>query len=497
VGAGAAGILLSVKLSRRGQRVLLLESGHFEADESRQQLNAIEQTAKSLSNANWTRKRIIGGTTTAWGGQSLPFSQLDFADRDWVKFSGWPITHAALKKYYSEADRFMGLDGRDFDSGIKPRLGGELPDFDPRKIRMEFSKWAPEPNFLKKYRRVLRKRVVLLFNAHLNRIDTEEETIQSIEVANFRGGKIQIRARQVVIAAGGIESTRILLLNDHQNQGGLGNQSKMLGKGFMEHPCMRIGDIKPYDEKKLHAALGNRVRFLRKYSPKLSASADWQRQYKRVNVSAGIVWSFDDPASDPMSALASAIRNRSIQSMHAAVQDLPHIAIGLKTLLLEGFIFKSGSRPSVAMVAEQPPSKSSFIALSKAETDMFGKRLAVLEWNIPKETWNSMIDFGFTLRDELERTGLGRLSLLEHVRYDEPDWERHLSDVNHHMGGTRMSSEFDRGVVDTNLRVWGTSNLYVCSASVFPTGSHSNPTLTVLALAARLADHLLSKKPKI
>lgn len=68
VGAGAAGILLAVKLSEKGKKVLLIESGHFEEDEKRQVLNEVVQTGKTLNSSVWGRKRAVGGTTIAWGG---------------------------------------------------------------------------------------------------------------------------------------------------------------------------------------------------------------------------------------------------------------------------------------------------------------------------------------------------------------------------------------------------------------------------------------------
>src|SRR4051812_21093393 len=82
IGAGAAGILLSVQLSRKGKRILLIESGHFTEDDKRQVLNNVDQTGKILEAAVSGRKRAIGGTTIAWGGQSLPFSSIDFEKRE-------------------------------------------------------------------------------------------------------------------------------------------------------------------------------------------------------------------------------------------------------------------------------------------------------------------------------------------------------------------------------------------------------------------------------
>ena len=122
VGAGAAGIFLAVSLARRGKRVLLLETGHLEYDSSRQDLNDIQQTAKPLGNAIWNRRRMVGGTTTLWGGQSLPFLALDFARRDWVSGSGWPIGYEELRSYYDVANRFMGIDELNYDSDLMALL---------------------------------------------------------------------------------------------------------------------------------------------------------------------------------------------------------------------------------------------------------------------------------------------------------------------------------------------------------------------------------------
>jgi choline dehydrogenase-like flavoprotein len=84
--------------------------------------------------------------------------------------------------------------------------------------------------------------------------------------------------------------------------------------------------------------------------------------------------------------------------------------------------------------------------------------------------------------DELERHGLGRVLV---GADDPPDPNAH-----HHVGTTRMHADARLGVVDADSRVHGLANLFVTGSSVFPTGGFANPTLTIVALALRLADHL-------
>jgi choline dehydrogenase-like flavoprotein len=71
-----------------------------------------------------------------------------------------------------------------------------------------------------------------------------------------------------------------------------------------------------------------------------------------------------------------------------------------------------------------------------------------------------------------------------------PQIEPCYTDASHHMGTTRMSEDPRSGVVDRNSRVHGVDNLYVAGSSVFPSAGHANPTLTIVALALRLAEHL-------
>ena len=152
-------------------------------------------------------------------------------------------------------------------------------------------------------------------------------------------------------------------------------------------------------------------------------------------------------------------------------------------------IYKPGAAAKLLLMCEQEPSRDSYIALGEAK-DRFGARKARLHWHVDASTWTTMVHFTETIAEEMERVGLGQVRLDAGLRADAPDWENRLSDVNHHMGGTRMSAAAAEGVVDNQLQLWGVPNLHVCSAAVFPTGGHSNPTLTLLALAARLADKL-------
>jgi len=490
VGAGAAGIYLAVSLARRRQRVLLIESGHFTEDEDRQNLNDIEQTGKPMANALWNRKRILGGTTTAWGGGTLPFSPLDFRRREWVEHSGWPITYDTLSPYFAPVGRFMGLDTGNYDSDMLALWGRRNPGFDPALIDYQHCKWSWQPNFYKLAERRLKRDVTVLYNAHLLRIDLGERgQVAQVEVGDFRGRRRSIPAKVLVLATGGIETNRILLLNDHQVKGGLGNGSGWLGKAFMEHPCLVGGEVVSEDMGRLQEHFGTRLRGLRRYSARLSASPAWQEKHRLLNVSASLMWLYEDDDAGPVAMLKSFARRPGPTTAMAVAARSGEIARIAWRLARQGLIYKPGATARISLMCEQEPLRGSFVTLSD-RTDAFGARKALLHWRIGARTWETAVRFSETLAAELQRLGLGTAHLADGLRLDAPDYETRLSDVNHHMGGTRMSATAADGVVDDQLQVWGTPNLYICSSAVFPTASHSNPTLTMLALGARLVDKL-------
>lgn len=493
VGAGAAGILLAARLGGAGRRVLLVESGHFAADDDRQALNALVETGQPFGNAIWHRKRILGGTTTAWGGQSLPFSPLDFEPRDWVAQSGWPLRHADLVPWYRAANAFMGIDEWDYAGDLFQRLRCPGPGFDPQVIDYHFSKWAPEPNFLKRHRRKLESCVTVLYNAHLTRIDLDGEgRAQGIELANFRGDRRALPARTLVLATGGIEANRTLLLNRHHHARGLGNHSGWLGRGFMEHPCVDAGRVIPASPRAFQAHFSTHFHRLRRYSVRLSASPAWQRRHRLLNISASLLFIYARMDDDPF-AVARRYLRRTADDTTARLRTshVKALAAGVTALVAHGFLYKPAAAARLTLMLEQEPSEHSYIRLAGKE-DRFGRPQAELHWQISDLSWKTAVAFTASLIREFDRLHLGRVELAP--PFISPADGRpplsYFADVNHHMGGTRMSATAGGGVVTPDLQVWNVPGLYVCAGSVFPTGSHSNPTLTLLALAARLADHL-------
>jgi choline dehydrogenase-like flavoprotein len=495
IGAGVAGILLALKLVEKKKSVLIIESGHFEEDEKRQILNQVEQTGKTVENAVNGRKRAVGGTSIAWGGQSLPFSKLDFEQRAWVKNSGWPIDFEDLKPYYSLANRFLNIDEFDYEDDVFKRINYKKIIFKEDHFYQHFSKWAPKPNLKKLYNESLKKNVTIIYNAVLTKIDLDiEGKAQKILITNYDNKHVYIQVNRLLLATGGIETNRILLANNHQIKEGIGNHSGWLGKCFMEHPCIEIGTLSHPNIYKLQSVFNTHVYDKRKYSIRISLTALAQQKYNLVNGSVLIDFNrYKTDADNPYIQLINLKDFRYLIHFKKIVKHWKSYFLSIKAFFKDKFVYKHKSSPTISLMMEQEPMQNSFIELSE-QKDAFGVPKAKINWAISFKTWESVNAITQFLKAEFKRLSLADISIHPHVVLDNDNWETYLTDVNHHMGGTRISETPERGVVDKNLKIWGHDNIYICSSSVFPTGSHSNPTLTIMALGLRLVDHLEKDK---
>ena len=160
--------------------------------------------------------------------------------------------------------------------------------------------------------------------------------------------------------------------------------------------------------------------------------------------------------------------------------------------LINRFYYKAHANAKLTLMIEQEPVEESYIGLSEKK-DNFAIPEAVINWHITPKTWETAVVTAKELQNQIASLNMGNVILYDHINENILNWSDYLSDVCHHMGGSRMSSVAAEGVVNQDLQVWGIPNLYICSCSVFPTSSHSNPTLTLMALGIKLCDHLSEK----
>lgn len=477
IGAGAAGITLAYALADAPFRVCLIESGGLDPEDETQALAGGETVGMAYGPLEATRLRQFGGSTGHWGGWCRPLDALDFERRDWVPLSGWPIGRADLDPHYPAASALCEAGPFAYDdvAGWERRLGisGAAPtDGDMVRRVIQFS---PPTRFGERYRAALGAAPNLLTLLHANVVDIaaadNAAEVAALDLATLDGKRHRLTARCYVLATGGIENARLLLLSDGIQSTGLGNGSDMVGRCFMEHPHVYsmgnlllpdVNMISPLclDDQDL-SGQGLRSNFM--------PSAPFQRSRQLLNATftLGISARFNSRADigteeHPLTAPLLDLL-RSDQKPDA---DAPF-----------------GFRVGIGGAGEQGPNLASRVTLA-AERDALGQRKTRLDWRLSRDDKASLTRNLRALGAEFAAAGLGRL----HVALpDGDDWPADLTGGNHHMGTTRMAAAPKDGVVDATCRVHGIGNLYVAGSSVFPTSGAANPTLTIVALALRLA----------
>ncbi len=477
VGSGPSAFALALQFAQRrpgepgsGMRVAILESSPDDNSDV-QALYEGENAGLLARRTRWPtnyltqgRLRKYGGTSNHWGGWSWPFEEFDLKERSIRPGVSWPIEYGELLSYYEKAQRdVMQLDAFAYDdpqywidNTPNPKLAAiPLPPDAPLRTRILQFNWF---HFQDEYGRVITgsNYVHLYRNANVIGLETEDagpdrRRVLAMVARGIERGRpgvtLSIRARYFVLAAGGIESTRQLLLF------GIGNSSKHLGENFMDHPYLnsatyRVGNIPP-EVRNFYLGLGQ-------------VDAD-QLDLKMQSI----------PAPNGKSTF--------IAGLVPQHEILEHYCVGNFRVLLGGV----GNQPGTIQTNIEPlPQDGGTISLSDSlPCDLFGQQRVKVDWRLsPLARKTGEVMFKVT-KEILERLGYG--SDFWFPDLDDRVWNPGL----HPMGTTRMSAERKDGVVDPKLRVHDSSNLYVASSSVFPTAGYQNPTFTVCALAVRLADH--------
>lgn len=501
VGSGAAGLAVASQMMRTRISTVIVESGGLDQEPPTQALYDVDISGLPHPGATSGRFRICGGSTTKWGGQALPFMPIDFERRDWVPHSGWPISFDELIPFYARACQFLRIDSRNFDTDLFTLLRTHPPAFDAYRIWYHFSKWSPQPSVRELYLPDLRasKGCTLVLHANVTDIALNKALshIETIEIQSLSGRKATVRARAYVLCVGGIETARLLLANNRQCPDGIGNGHDLVGRFFQDHPSTMIGWLKTSSPAKAQQLLNVFHKGGVKYSVRCTATPQWQRENRTLNVSMGTTFVEDGSTHQDVKDMYLAVRRGQITPslLHQLARVARHPKAALSStwrFLIRGRSFAPGARMQIGLTSEQEPNPESRILLSE-RTDALGVRRSNVRWRLTDLTCYTIRRFARVLRDEFTKAGIGDIQLEGWVVDDSKSWTDRVSDQFHHIGTARMNDSSRLGVVNCDCRVHDIGNLYIASSAVFPTSGHSNPTLTIIALAMRLADRLKSE----
>ena len=513
VGAGPAGLAIARELLESGHDIVVVAGGGLQPKIDAQELYMGEQapTSHDYFDLASCRARQFGGSTTMWAGRCARLAPEDFQPRPWVEGSGWPINHSDMVPYYRRSEAFLKLTDLGFSDRARAAAGYDNLDLDASKLRPIYfqisgdhgvSFQALDVGAANRPTLAAAGNLSVILGAHVEHLQAaadanriEHVRVRTLAAPDAGGRRLEVHARHVVLATGGLENPRLLLAADDVVSGGLGNQHDQVGRWFQEHARGIAADIhtdQPYDLAELlsvrHDVDGH------VFLPGLRLSPE--RIADQQVLSSGVLVFADadfNTGTDALKALVDDLSDYSLSSefddnLVRVLTDLDDVASNLWRRLYE---HKAARRPiraiSVEYETEQAPNPNSRVRLHSSRDALGMRRLEVdLRYSeIDKKAVQVMLR---TMAAEFGRTGLGRLKLREWVEdgdiLDPSDFSCH------HMGTTRMGSDPRTSVVDPNCRVHGLANLHVAGSSVFPTSGYVNPTNTLVALSIRLADRL-------
>ncbi|MGI9502807.1 MAG: GMC oxidoreductase, partial [Geminicoccaceae bacterium] len=485
---------MALSLAEQNYSVILLEAGGFDYTEADQDPYVGEITGRPYHEISTTRLRFLGGSTNHWGGMCSHLEPIDFEKRDWVPHSGWPISFDDIRPWYVKAHPWLELGPFDYDRERISPAGTRYLPLDPSRLRHKMWHYSrPPTNFGVEHRAKLEDSTSVDVLLHANLVDIEMDEpgheVEAYRIKTLDGKTAKVHARFFVLALGGLENPRLLLSATATQSEGIGNDRDLVGRFFMEHLNTEAGQVAS-ERDDWASSYDSLFREERQYRAFLMASRDLQKERQILGSAIGLGPLFQarerSVAYDSLHRIKMAwLRGRFPDDIGTHITNLVTDVVGLKEALEERF----DASVYLYTEAEQAPNPSSRVLLGK-ERDALGLRRIQLDWRLSEIDKRSIRDLAVLIGRELGRLEKGRVGLPEWLLEEAPSDSDPLLGGYHHMGTTRMASDPSEGVVDADCRVFSTRNLFIAGSSVFTTGGAANPTLTIVALALRLADHL-------
>jgi choline dehydrogenase-like flavoprotein len=503
IGGGIAGLLLATRLARRRNNVVVLESGGLGFDEETHALNVVDDPDSRYNRQLDGRYRGLGGSSSRWGGRMIPISAHEQGDRDYLSQSSWPLDTRALDRYHHELEALfhVGHDSFEEIETASPGASGIL-SADGEDLR---ARWAKCPTFA-------RCNIVTAFGAELRRspnltvvlnatvvdfgLDAEQGRLQAVTARSLSGRSVTIRGDEFAIAAGTIESTRLLLLLEAKSNGHAFARTDALGRYFQDHLKAEVAVVDRQRAQLTNHLLG--YRFVRGTRRDLHLELSHKAQRDDC-VSSGFVYVSMDLANSGLAvikSLAHGVQRGKIEGKQVGqalgslglISTAAYWRMRYKQLYVpEGINFR------LMACVEQLPNAQNRVRLSDT-TDRLGVRKVRLEWKpraAEEHTFQSTVRH---LSRYWQRSGFDKLCPLIWGKVNEPDApvNERAEACAHPSGSTRMGTDPLTSVVRPDLRCHAVPNVAVASASVFPTAGSANPTFTIMKLALWLADSYLA-----
>jgi choline dehydrogenase-like flavoprotein len=489
VGAGAAGLYLARRLVMQGNHVALLEAGSDICVMGKDigiEATHEEQTYEAAING---RAFGIGGTTSLWGGQLLPYSSYDKRGNSETWLNIVDTVERYTKIVYNELGIAGDIDHLTLGQGY---LGDGLIPLTSSDIAVSVSDWLP---FRRRNLRFLTDdlhkssgQLNIYTNAVASTWSLVKQSnalirIESVTARSTNGRELQIHAKQFLIASGAIESARILL--EIFLQSGRGTSKHSVGHYLSDHLSSPVAKVQAVDSRKIELMFGPRFKNGRMRTFRF---IDKGNNGDRPKGFFHFVFMQENPGFHLARKILGGLQSRRVPDLN--VSELLGGVHGISMLAYARFmknrLFIPANTPiQLQLDFEQKPQYDNYIALTE-EKDVYNRLKAKIHWRVSSEDYEYLeyASSKFLSNWPSRELKMSSLSLFNSIELNKK-----LYDTYHPVGTCRMGTK-DSAVVDSNLQVYGMDNVYVASTGVFPSAGTANPTFSLLCLAEGLANHI-------
>lgn len=455
VGSGPASLTLALQLEKKGFSVLILEAGIDEISANSQEYYKGKVIGDEYYDLAQTRLRCLGGSSQHWQGWCRTLDKVDFEN--------WPIEHKNLNNYLQEACKILDIDSDFSDIEVNKNIN---------QIKFQFSK----TRFKDKYFQHLKKskKIFLCLNTAVLKIIGDKDTVKSVDLKISENKTVNLKVKNLIVGCGGLENSRILLWSKETADNGF-LRDLQIGHYWMEHPHYEAGAFigEFSDIKKIF-----NTQFSKYNEIYFAPSGFFLKKNKIKNISLRFQYQFDDEF----------IKNTLVDLKCSGPKYFQKLLKDFKKNQLCSF--------KIQAIWEQPPFFDNKIKLSTNLRDKNNIPQIELYWKKKEIEKKAPRIFLNELGNYFKNNQKGRIGILNFLNQENNFFPSTTHPGgHHHLGGTRMGySTRDNDIVDKNLKVFGVNNLYIVGSSVFRTGGHANPTLSIVQLSLRLADYLENKQ---
>ncbi len=498
IGGGTVGLYVARELTKRGQEVLVVESGGMALDSFPPESYA--SVGNPHDGIRLGRARNLGGTSNLWGGQLVEFQRADFEGRDWLPDSKWPVSYAEISRYYPPTYHNLGIPEQFLDDRRVFRHAGEEKAGLEEGLEVFLTRWLKIPSFSSAYSKEIQTSgsLCVLLNSSVVGFSGAGGHITAVRVVDDTGANHMIEGDRFILGAGTIEISRLLLHAAAAPDWDCPWRHNMnVGAFFQDHLVGRVAAVEVLNRRRFFNTFSTIVWSRHKFQPKIRLTNETLERERILNIQA--MMSFESSIGENLVYLKqfckAALYSRTFTGAGDLARNLracgKHLLPLMWKYVVDNRIFVPGaSKISLVIQSEQTPLRDSRISIDPTARDAKGMPKVLLAWKVGDQELAAIKEFTFRCDRAMRAARLARLDILNDLAKLNPRFLSTLRDNYHHVGGARMGGSEQDGVVDRNLRIFGTANVYVVGAATFRTTSNANTTFTALAFATRLVEHL-------